>query len=250
GRAGTALLRFVGADGNENIALSANGPRVRLTSDVGGVAMDVNGVEVINVLPLGGADTITVNDLTGTGVGIVNLALGGSATTGDGQTDTVIVNGTNGNDNIIVSGLAGGIPVVNVLGLSAQVSIANSDGPGDSLVINALGGNDGVAPSGLPANLISLTVNLGDGQGTSATTTLQTSTATAVFGQTVVLTATVNSAEGTPTGTVTFRDGARVLGTAPVNGAGQATLAVALGVGNHALTAAFPGTDDFAHSTS
>src|SRR5262249_45658033 len=74
--------------------------------------------------------------------------------------------------------------------------------------------------------------------------------ATAVFGQTVVLTATVNSAEGTPTGTVTFRDGARVLGTAPVNGAGQATLAVALGVGNHALTASFTGTDDFADSTS
>jgi hypothetical protein len=52
-----------------------------------------------------------------------------------------------------------------------------------------------------------------------------------------------------PTGTVTFLDGNTVLGTAPVN-AGQATLTVSLGVGNHALTASFAGTGNFANSTS
>ena len=41
-----------------------------------------------------------------------------------------------------------------------------------------------------------------------------------------------------------------MLGTAPVNAAGQATLAVSLGVGNHALTASFAGTGGFAGSTS
>src|SRR5205823_2498663 len=82
------------------------------------------------------------------------------------------------------------------------------------------------------------------------TTTLRTSTATAVFGQTVLLTAAVNSQAGTPAGTVTFLDGNTVLGSAPLNAAGQATLAVSLGVGNHALTASFAGTGDFADSIS
>src|SRR5262249_53379445 len=48
-------------------------------------------------------------------------------------------------------------------------------------------------------------VNAGTTQAT--TTTLSTSTATAVFGQSVTLTASVTSAAGVPTGTVTFRDG-------------------------------------------
>ena len=58
--------------------------------------MDLNGLEQINFNALGGADTITVNDLTGTDVTQVNLDLaypaGGG--TGDGAADTVIVNGT------------------------------------------------------------------------------------------------------------------------------------------------------------
>jgi hypothetical protein len=250
GQAGTDTLRFVGADVNENIALSANGPQARLTRD-GGVTMDLSGLEVVNVLPLGGADTITVNDLSGTGVRVVNLALGATATSGDGQPDTVIINGTNGNDNIHVVGTAAGNPVVNVGGLSAQVSILEPDGLGDSLVINGLGGNDTVDTSNLAAGVIGLTVNLGDGQaGAATTTTLRTSIANAVFGQTVLLTATVNSPAGVPTGMVTFFDGNRVLSTVPVNAAGQAVLGASFGVGNHAVTASFTGSGDFTASTS
>jgi hypothetical protein len=252
GQAGTDLLRFVGADGNESIALSANGPRVRLTRDVGGVAMDLNGLELINVLALGGSDTITVNDLTGTGVRVLNLGLGATATTGDGQADTVIVNGTNGNDHINVGGLAGGTTVVNVVGLSALVSITNSDGPGDSLVINALGGNDTVDASGLPAGLIGLTVNLGDGQGAATTTALRTPAPTAVVGQAVTFTATVTAVApgaGTPTGMVIFLDGSTVLGTAAVGADGTATLTTRFAAaGGHAVTAVYGGDGAFAGS--
>ena len=89
-------MQFNGANVNENIDLSANGSRLRLFRDVGNVTMDVNGVEQVNVVALGGADTITVNDLSGTGVTDVNLDLAGTpgSGTGDGQADTVIVNGT------------------------------------------------------------------------------------------------------------------------------------------------------------
>src|SRR5262249_42192728 len=75
GQGGTDTLQFNGANISENIDLSANGSRLRLTRDVGNITMDVNGVEQVNVAALGGADTITVNDLTGTGVTGVNLDL-------------------------------------------------------------------------------------------------------------------------------------------------------------------------------
>lgn len=71
-----------------------------------------------------------------------------------------------------------------------------------------------------------------------------------MFGQIETLTATVNSKPDAPIGTVTFLDGATVLGTAQVDAAGQATLAVSLGVGNHALTASFAGAAGFADSAS
>ena len=104
GQGGADTLQFNGANVNEKIDLSANGSRLRLFRDVGNVTMDVNGVEQVNVVALGGADTITVNDLSGTGVTDVNIDLAGTAGSGvgDGQADTVIVNGTGGDD--VVSG--------------------------------------------------------------------------------------------------------------------------------------------------
>jgi hypothetical protein len=82
------------------------------------------------------------------------------------------------------------------------------------------------------------------------TTTLRTSTATAVFGQIEMLTATVTSPAGTPIGSVIFRDGTTVLGFVPLDAAGRATIPVSLGIGTHALTASFAGTTGFADSDS
>ena len=66
---------FNGANIDENIDISANGSRVRLFRDVGNVTMDLDGVENIQLNALGGADTITVNDLTGTDVKQVAIDL-------------------------------------------------------------------------------------------------------------------------------------------------------------------------------
>jgi hypothetical protein len=71
-----------------------------------------------------------------------------------------------------------------------------------------------------------------------------------VFGQKVVLTATVSSAADTPQGTVTFFDGTVALGSGTLNAVGQATLNVSLGVGSHSLTASFTAPTAFAASTS
>jgi Ca2+-binding RTX toxin-like protein len=162
GQGGVDTLQFNGANINENIDLSANGHRVRLSRDVGAVVMDVNGVEDVNVDALGGADTITVNDLTGTGVTDVNLDLAATpgSGTGDGQADTVIVNGTAGNDSVTVAGDAGHADVV---GLAARVHIAGAEPANDHLIINTVGGDDVVAASGLSATAIGLVINGGDG---------------------------------------------------------------------------------------
>lgn len=82
---------------------------------------------------------------------------------------------------------------------------------------------------------------------------LATSAATARVGEGVTFTATVSAPAGafSPTGTVTFRDGATVLGTAPLNASGQATLtANSLAVGLHSITASYSGDANFTPGTS
>src|SRR3954468_6208984 len=95
GQDGTDTLVFNGANINEKIDISANGTRARFTRDVANITMDINSVERVNFTALGGADTITVGDLSNTGITQVNLDL--SATpgsgTGDGSADHVTVNG-------------------------------------------------------------------------------------------------------------------------------------------------------------
>ena len=68
GQDGTDTLLFNGANISENIDITANGARARFTRDIATITMDLNGVEHINFNALGGADNITVGDLTGTGV--------------------------------------------------------------------------------------------------------------------------------------------------------------------------------------
>jgi Ca2+-binding RTX toxin-like protein len=161
GQAGTDTLIFNGSNANENIDISANGSRVRLFRDVGNVTMDLNGVEHIRLAAAGGADTITVNDLTGTDVNLVaiDLAAAGS-TSGDGSPDQVIVNGTAGDDSVKIA-FTGGAVTVN--GLAAQTTISHAEGALDSLVVNGLAGNDLIDASALDAGHINLTINGGDG---------------------------------------------------------------------------------------
>lgn len=159
---GNDALVFNGADVNENISLSANGDRFKLFRDVGNVTMDTNGVERVAVNVQGGADTVTLNDLTGTDVTQVNVDLAAPAGSGagDGQADTVTVNATNADDTISIAGYVSG---VSVSGLSAQVHIVGAEAANDRLVVNAMNGNDVVDGTGLAQGAIQLTADGGDG---------------------------------------------------------------------------------------
>ena len=68
GQTGRDSMVFNGANISEHIDISANGQRGRLFRDVADVTMDLDGVEDVAFKALGGDDTITVNDLSGTDV--------------------------------------------------------------------------------------------------------------------------------------------------------------------------------------
>src|SRR5690349_15277149 len=66
GQDGDDRMVFNGANIAEKMEVSANGGRVRFTRDVANILMDLNDVEHVDVRALGGADTVTVNDVSGT----------------------------------------------------------------------------------------------------------------------------------------------------------------------------------------
>ncbi|MBR0666616.1 calcium-binding protein [Roseomonas hellenica] len=161
GQAGFDTLVFNGANVNETINLSANGGRVLLFRDIAAVTMDLNDVEATRVATLGGADTVTVGDLSGTDLAKLTIDLAGTpgSTVGDGARDTVVINATNGDDAITLS-LVNGDLVVD--GLATQVVIAHFD-LNDTIQILGLGGEDVIDASGLGANGPSLVIDGGAG---------------------------------------------------------------------------------------
>jgi len=84
----------------------------------------------------------------------------------------------------------------------------------------------------------------------TTTTSLSASPNPAPFGTTVTFTATVSSLLGTPAGSVSFYDGAALMGTVNL-ASGVATYSTSgLAVGAHNITAAYLGATGFAASTS
>jgi hypothetical protein len=107
------------------------------------------------------------------------------------------------------------------------------------------------------ANFLSSSGSLAGGE-----TVCQASTVTSVsvvsptgplYGQSVTFQATISpvpAGAGVPTGTVTFSSGGTVLGTAPVNGSGNATLTTAsLPAGTDPITATYSGDANFLSSS-
>ena len=155
GEAGSDTMRFNGANIAEKVELSANGNRLRFFRDIGNITMDAAGVERVDFNAFGGADLVTVDDLTGTDVMNVNADLGSA----DAQADRVIASGTSGADRIRVNQAQTGLAVT---GLSTQVVVSNQE-PTDALTVRGLDGNDDIAAAGLPAQAIALTLDGGAG---------------------------------------------------------------------------------------
>ena len=161
GQDGSDKMAFNGANVAEHIDISANGGRVRFFRDVANVTMDLDDVETIDFPARGGADTIVAHDLSGTDVTELNTDLAATpGGAGDAQPDSVIVEGTNGDDVSVIAGDASGVAV---FGLAARVNITGAEAANDRLTVNALAGDDVVDASGLAAGSIQLTADGGAG---------------------------------------------------------------------------------------
>ena len=158
GQDGSDTMRFNGAVGDEQVDLSANGGRLKLFRTQGAVTMDTAGVERVDFNALGGADLVTVNDLTGTDVDAVNIDLAGTlgGATGDGAADNVVVNATDGVDTVFIEGAA---DKLTAIGLAPVVQIFRSEFANDRLDINTLAGDDRVDADGLEIGVIKLFVD-------------------------------------------------------------------------------------------
>ena len=159
GQDGADTMTFNGSANNERMDVSANGGRVRFTRDIASIVMDLNDVESIFARTLGGADTLTVNDTSGTDLTEVtsDLAVNGLD---DLAADNVVVNATSGDDVAVVTASGSN---AQVFGLSAVVTVAGASIATDRLTVNALDGDDVIdATSGL-ANSVPLTLDGGNG---------------------------------------------------------------------------------------
>jgi predicted ester cyclase len=164
GESGSDALQFNGSNIGEEMTVSANGERVTFTRNVAGIAMDLGTLERVNVRTLGGVDNVTVNDLTGTPVKLVDVDESGFDGAGDASKDNVIVNGTAKADTFTASSPTPG--TAQISGVGAKVQVDNAEFTQDLVTVNGLGDNDtiisGVTVTG-PAAIVA-----DGGEGTDA----------------------------------------------------------------------------------
>ena len=114
--------------------------------------------------------------------------------------------------------------------------------PGTDTVTAAYGGD---LNFGASSGTVAQRVNA-----TPTTTTLVSSPNPSAYGEPVQLTATVSSADGTPTGTVTFKSGTTTLGSAALNGGTAQLTNTKIALGSDSLTATYNGSSSYTKSTS
>jgi hypothetical protein len=95
----------------------------------------------------------------------------------------------------------------------------------------------------------SLTQTVNQPASTTSTTSLSSNLNPSIVGQSVTFTATVSGTGGTPTGTVTFKDGSTVLSTVALSGNSAVFATASLAAGSHQITAVYSGDATFATSS-
>ena len=162
GQTGADALDFNASNAGEIIDVSRNGGRVRLTRNIGTVTMDFNDIESAALRMLGGSDQVTLGDLSGTDLTTADVDLGAFAGGGDGQQDTIVVNGRDKAADIVDVLRSG--EQVHVGGLPLLTRISGSESLNDTLRVNTLGGKDQVTVDPDAELLITPVIDLGAGQ--------------------------------------------------------------------------------------
>ena len=145
---GADRLQFWASNASEAVALSAaSAGHVRLTRDIAAVSLDLVGVEAVDLRLLGGIDTVTSADLSGTGMTTVTADLSGPS--GDDATadEVAVPTGvTVGHDATasVVDGLGPRIRVVNG-GIGDRIHVIGTTAPDERVTVAGTDAADGVA---------------------------------------------------------------------------------------------------------
>lgn len=251
----TGMVQFVVDGANFGIPVAlVNG------SAVSGVNTSLaTGTHAVRAVYLGSADFATSTSATlnqvvvpsSTGTVLrssANPSVSGQAVsfTATVSAHAVFAGTVNGQVQFVVDGVNFGGPVTLVDGSATSPSTATLAPGAHQVTANYLGSSAYAPSTSLPMNQVV--------DAAATTTTLASSANPSVFGQLLTLTATVAPVApgaGTPAGFVRFKSGATVLGDAPLDAAGRATLAnVGPPAGQHPITAAYAGEARYAPSTS
>ncbi len=160
GQAGFDTLEFNGSNIGEQINILANGSHTLFTRNIAAISMDLEQMERIEFRALGGADVITVGDLTGTGVKQVAIDLGGFDGNGDGAVDSVSVDFSNAKDVIKLTQASDG--TITVASAAETVTVAKGETT-DTLLVRALDGNDTLDATAMKGGAMALTLDGGAG---------------------------------------------------------------------------------------
>ena len=139
--------------------------------------------------------------------------------------------------------------------MTAGASAAGQGGIATYTTATLLGGNHPVTgvysgDTNYLGNTGALNSPLTIGQG-SAIAVVASSLSPSNYGVSVTFTATVTGPNATPTGTITFLDGATTIGTGTLDGTGKVTMSISsLVVGNHPITVQYGGDSNFTAVTS
>lgn len=137
----------------------------------------------------------------------------------------------------------GGATFTNVPGATSTTFTFTTDMSQNGNLYRAVFTN---STGSVTSSAATLTVNTA-----AATTTLASSKNPTVFGQAVTFTATVTATSGTPTGTISFLDGASTIGASTLDSTGSATFTTSsLAVGTHSITASYSGDSNFKANNS
>jgi hypothetical protein len=225
----------------------------------GGIAN--NSVTIVDLDGDGKLDLIAVNQgaTSGQSTGTLGVLLGN----GDGTFRTAIVTSTtrlsvdyfaqvaiadfNGDGKIDVAcGASDFLLLGNGDGTFQPVSPLGFEGTGIAAGDFNIDGRPDLAVGG-----VAILLNISPGFGQNTTTSLASSLNPSAYGQKVTFTATVAPlSSGTPTGTVSFKDGAANLGTVSLSSGSGSLSSSTLSAGSLSITASYSGDSNFSPSTS
>jgi hypothetical protein len=229
-----------------------NAISVRFGSIPSGSLQILNATTIIAGIPDGGTGTVDVT---------VTTANGTSATSAADRFTFIapvpaITKLLQPNSGAVAGGTSVAITGINFTGVTA---VKFGTTAAASFTVNSATSITAISPAGTDTVDVTVTAPGGTSVISSLdqfsysipTTTAVVSTPNpSAAGQSVSLTATVSTSSGSPTGNVTFKEGATVLGTATLAGGTAALSTAALAAGVHNITATFAGDSKFAASTS